>query len=73
MSKSEAGAFLTLKEFPLTFLVKSPVASVSIFVPIELPQQTGDEASAFNGYDLPIFNQGFIKCDTGQLLVHLMQ
>ena len=61
MSKSEAGAFLTLKEFPLTFLVKSPVASVSIFVPIELPQQTGEDASAFNGYDFPIFNQDFIK------------
>ena len=61
ISRSEAGAFLTLKEFPLTFLVKSPVASVSIFVPIELPQQTGDEASAFNGYDFPVFESRFHK------------
>ena len=61
ISRSEVGAFVTLKEFPLTFLVKSPVASVSIFVPIELPQQTGDEASASNGYDLPIFDSRFHK------------
>ena len=42
MSMFELGAFLTLKEFPLTFLVKSPVGSISILVPIELPQHTID-------------------------------
>ena len=47
MSMFELGAFLTLKEFPLTFLVKSPVGSISILVPIELPQHTIDRKGTF--------------------------